>query len=553
VTDQADRVRPNRHADTAVDRLRADYDATPYACNSFPQSAPGQLAAVAYLFGVQPAEVPTARVLEIGCAGGGNIIPFAATHPRATVVGIDLSQVQIDQGRARARALGLDNLDLIAGDIARAELTALGQFDFIIAHGVYSWVPAEVQDALLAAVRRLLAPEGVAYLSYNVYPGWKPKEILRDAMLLASGTSVTPDEKVRSARRMVDFLGDVAPADGVLARVVAESKTFADSFGDSYLLHDELETFNAPCYFYEMVERAGEHGLAYLADARPEWMIADNYGAEVAEFVREQSAGVQVLIGQYLDFVANRTFRETLLVHAARAPQIDYRPDHHRCSRMHVAACLPPIDEPTRLDYSRQEYRDPDGATLFTNDPGFKAALDELTNQWPWTMSHQQLLDAVRARLISAGLSPSSTLPDHLGNLIAALIMQGQARFRLDPVWAEPADEPLQLDESVRRMVEVSRDGDGAASTFNLWHETVVLGPLDGHLLPLLDGTRDRGALLRDLLASAYEHPVERHGTSASDENDRREVAAEHVDAAAQALAHMKLAGLPRVAGHRPL
>jgi hypothetical protein len=123
----------------------------------------------------------------------------------------------------------------------------------------------------------------------------------------------------------------------------------------------------------------------------------------------------------------------------------------------------------------------------------------------------------------------------------------------LDPVWAEPADEPLQLDESVRRMVEVSRDGDGAASTFNLWHETLVLGPLDGHLLPLLDGTRDRGALLRDLLASAYEHPVERRGTSASDENDRREVVAEHIEAVAQALAHMKLAGLPRVAGHRPL
>jgi SAM-dependent methyltransferase len=115
-------------------------------------------------------------------------------------VGIDLSQVQVDHGRARALALDIDNLELLASDIARIELDALGQFDFVIAHGVYSWVPPEVQEALLSALRRSLAPEGVAYMSYNVYPGWKAKEIVRDAMLLASGDSATSDEKVREAR-----------------------------------------------------------------------------------------------------------------------------------------------------------------------------------------------------------------------------------------------------------------------------------------------------------------------------------------------------------------
>jgi len=238
--------------DDAIDRLRADYDTTPYTSNSFPQSAPGHLAAIAHLFGLETPEVSTARVLEIGCAAGGNLIPFAAAHPQAHVVGIDLSQVQVDQGSTRAQALGLNNLQLLAGDIARTDLEALGQFDFIIAHGVFSWVPAEVQEALLSTFRRLLAPEGVAYMSYNVYPGWKAKEIVRDAMLLASGDSVTPEEKVREARRMADFLEEVAPVDGVLARVLAMSRAHALGFGDSYLLHDELEAFNAPCYFYEI-------------------------------------------------------------------------------------------------------------------------------------------------------------------------------------------------------------------------------------------------------------------------------------------------------------
>jgi SAM-dependent methyltransferase len=270
--------------DDAIDQLRADYDTTPYTSNSFPQSAPGHLAAIAHLFGLEVPDVSTARVLEIGCAAGGNLIPFAAAHPAARVVGIDLSQVQVDHGRARAQALDIDNLELLASDIARIELDALGQFDFVIAHGVYSWVPPEVQEALLSALRRSLAPEGVAYMSYNVYPGWKAKEIVRDAMLLASGDSATPDEKVREARRMADFLVEVASADGVLASALATSRAHALGFGDSYLLHDELETFNAPCYFYEMLGRASAHGLTLLAEAHLETMIPGNFGPKVAEF-----------------------------------------------------------------------------------------------------------------------------------------------------------------------------------------------------------------------------------------------------------------------------
>src|SRR6478672_12244551 len=389
--------------DDAIGQLRADYDLTPYTSNSFPQSAPGHLAAIAHLFGLETPEVSTARVLEIGCAAGGNLIPFAAAHPQAHVVGIDLSQVQVDQGSTRAQALGLNNLQLLAGDIARMDLEALGQFDFIIAHGVFSWVPEEVQEALLSTFRRLLAPEGVAYMSYNVYPGWKAKEIVRDAMLLASGDSVTPEEKVREARRMADFLEEVAPVDGVLARVLAMSRAHALGFGDSYLLHDELETFNSPCYFYEMLGRASAHGLAFLAEARPEAMVPGNYGPKVADYLLEKCGGVQVLVEQYLDFVADRTFRETPLVHAERAQQIQYNPDPARLRRFHIAAWAPPVDGETRLDSSRQEFEQADGATLFTNDPGIKAALEALSARWPWTLSRDELVEAVHDRLVDAG------------------------------------------------------------------------------------------------------------------------------------------------------
>ncbi len=381
------------HGADAVDRLRADYDATPYTSDAFPQSAPGQLAAIAHVFGLDVPAVSRARVLEIGCAAGGNIIPFAAAHPEALAVGIDLSQVQIDLGRERAQALGLDNLEFVAGDIARTNLT--GAFDYIVAHGVYSWVPPDVQEALLAAIGRLLAPNGVAYLSYNTYPGWKAKEVMRDAMLLASGASTSPADKVRDARGMVDFLSEVAPADGVLTRVLAEFKARDEGFGIPTCSRRTRDVQRA-VLLLRNGGRAGAHGLAFLAEARPETMFPSNQGPKVAEHLLEKCGGVQVLVEQYLDFVVNRMFRESLFVHAQRATQIRYDLDANRWRRMHFAAWTPPVDGPTRLDHSRQEYEVADGATLFTNDPGLKATLETLNEQWPWTLSRDELVEAAR-------------------------------------------------------------------------------------------------------------------------------------------------------------
>lgn len=535
-------MRSEHDAEDAVDRLGADYDAAPYDSHAFPQSAPGQLAAIAYLFGLDTPEVSRARVLEIGCASGGNLIPLAAQHPEAHAVGIDLSPVHIDEGRRRAEALGLGNLELLQGDIARIDHAALGQFDFIISHGVYSWVPENVQDAILAAFHGLLAPEGVGYLSYNVYPGWKAKEIVRDAMLLRGGGRGTPDERVGYARGMIDFLQEVAPPDSVLARALADYKAVAAKSKDYYLLHEELETFNAPCYFLELLERAGDHDLAYLAEAAPATMFAVNYGEKVAEPLLKECGHSQVLLEQYLDFVINRTFRQTLLVHAERAPQIRYQLDRSRYHRLHFAAWVPPVEGNTRLDDSQQEYGEAGSATLTTQNPVVKAALEVLNARWPSTLPRQELLDATKVRLAAAGIEAPADAGQPIDDLLDFLIVRGQARYRLHPVLAQIASTPSRLDESVRRMADLTR-GDADASTFNLWHETLLLSPLDRYLLPLLDGTRDREALIDELTALACEVHIrfERDGEIVTDEAQIRVAAAEQVDAVPQRLAAMKL------------
>lgn len=156
------------------------YDLLPYEPRPYPDTQPGQLSALAVLHGLEPAEVTNGRVLELGCASGGNIVPLAARFPGASFVGIDLSARHVAEGQACIRELGLTNIELRQGDIATCDIPA-GVFDTIICHGVYSWVPRVVQEAILHIVATHLAPTGFAYVSYNTYPGWHLRQVVRDA------------------------------------------------------------------------------------------------------------------------------------------------------------------------------------------------------------------------------------------------------------------------------------------------------------------------------------------------------------------------------------
>ncbi|OYN80389.1 class I SAM-dependent methyltransferase [Mycolicibacterium sphagni] len=522
-----------------VDQIRGAYDATPYSADSIPQSAPGQLAAVSQLFGLQAPPLARARVLEIGCGAAGNLIPFAAAHPEAQVLGIDLSEVAVAQGRRLVEAAGIENVKLIAGDIASVDVTALGRFDYIIAHGVYSWVPETVQDAILALISATLTPAGVAYLSYNVYPGWKSKEIVRDAMLFAARDSGSAERQVIDARGMVDFLEEVAPPATPLARAVAEFRERDNGFEDSYLVHDELAGINSPCYFTDMLQRAGAHGLAFLAEAQPELMFPANYGEKVAEHVARHCGGSQLLIEQYLDFAVDRAFRQTLFVHAERASGIRYTLDSRSFESMHFATEMPVVDGPTRLDGSAQMYQLSSGTTVAIDDPAVKIACEALTAQSPWTLSRTQLVNVV-----SSDLGSSDRIDERIDQLLEFLVVNGQARVRTDAVSPDPMTEPLKVNESLRRVAEFTLREGGDTYTFNLWHETVELGSLDAHGLKLLDGTRDSVALVEDLLRLARDGRLQIElddGQALTDEAVLRDVFAQYVDALPDRLEEMKL------------
>ena len=117
--------------DSLTSELTTYYDTVPYDSHPFPQSAMEHLEALAFLFGLDVPSPATARVLELGCAAGGNLIPFAARHPEASAIGVDLSPVQVAQGMAAIGRAGLSNIELKAFNLADID-ASFGQFDYIV-------------------------------------------------------------------------------------------------------------------------------------------------------------------------------------------------------------------------------------------------------------------------------------------------------------------------------------------------------------------------------------------------------------------------------------
>jgi len=247
------------------------YDELPYSNFPFPASHPNRLVTRAAMAGLKAPAAATCRLLDVGCGRGGNLIPMGLELPDAEFVGIDLSRRQVEEGQRVIETLGLANLRIEQADLCDPP-TDLGDFDFVIAHGVYSWMPKVARDALLDLIRQRLRRRGVAYVSYNVLPGWRLRTISRELMLYHTRNLTAPLDRVKQGRRILSFMAEQVPDSLPEYReVIASDSRIIENApgGDSYAYHEFLEEENSPLYFWQFVEHAAEHGLAYLTESDP--------------------------------------------------------------------------------------------------------------------------------------------------------------------------------------------------------------------------------------------------------------------------------------------
>jgi SAM-dependent methyltransferase len=466
--------------------LRQSYDEFPYLSFPFPQSHPDRLATIGWLFGMEPARVESCRVLEVGCASGGNLLPMAASLPGSQFVGVDFSPVQIDRGVADAKALGLTNVELLAMDIMDFS-EAHGEFDYIIAHGVYSWVPNAVQERLLAICARQLRPAGIAYVSYNTLPGWRMRSVVRDAMTYHTRGLAEPAQRVAQARAVLEFLAESVKGDtsayGVALRTEAEH---VRKQADYYILHDHLEEVNEPLYFHQFIERAARHGLGYLGEANFGTMLGSGFSQQVNETLARVAPDV-LKREQFIDFLRARNFRETLLVH--RNVQLTRKISPQSVMALRVASRANPVrPEPDLQSNAIEEFKSPEGAVQTPNRLS-KAALVTLAERWPVSMGFNELDAVARVR---AGLPGASTL-EQRGRLASEILQCYAAgvlelHYAKSPFVVELGERPVG---SALARLQASRGN--PATTLRHEHGTFSGDTL--RLFLLLDGTRTRSEI----------------------------------------------------------
>ena len=313
---------------TTDDMQQTIYKELGYKSYPFPFTTPAYLEAYGTLVGLNTPPAKTARVLELGATYGGNIISQAVHNPEATFVGIELSQDQVEKGNKIISDAKLDNVSLIQGDIMNFDET-LGTFDYIIAHGFYSWISDEMKDKLLDIISNHLADNGIAYVSYNTYPGWHTMEEVRQLMLFANRDhdELTHKEKVLRGKTVGSLVGSqILNYDNLKER----NSKFLGALrsvmqkDDYYVGHDHLEPHNDPCYFYQFNDHLKAHNLTYVCDADLTLSMVRTYDESIADKLEKLAPNSQADQEQYLDFMLDTTFRKSIICKERAAKDINY-------------------------------------------------------------------------------------------------------------------------------------------------------------------------------------------------------------------------------------
>jgi methyltransferase-like protein/protein-L-isoaspartate O-methyltransferase len=452
------------------------YDAVPYPGFAYPNMHPDSLAAMAILHGLFPAPVDHCRVLEVACGEGANLIPMAYAIPGSEFIGFDMARQPIERGQVRIRQLGLTNVRIFQGDLLKVG-NELGMFDYLIAHGLYSWAPVPVRDRLLGLCRELLAPEGIAVISYNALPGGYARQIAREVMLAGVGSIKDVGEKVETGIRFLRDVLETRPQNDPFRSLLEEHVNSMKKRSPEAVFHDELSEVNAPVLFSDFVEHARTHNLQYLSEVVLPPPPDPWYRADLRTAIEAVGDGGVIAQEQVLDFMRMRKYRETLLCHSEREVQRSFSGDAF--SRLFFAS--PAVPEPCEAGTSRS-FVLPEGIRMETAHAGTIALMDQLTAAWPRALSWSEIEPMVPAEFSLDGSG------------IAILTRLAISRMIDLHAWRAPV--AAKLSAMPRASASALRDARGGMRATTLLHTTVLLDdPVVRSLLLHLDGTRDRAAL----------------------------------------------------------
>ena len=294
-----------------ADPIHELYEHHTYPPMSHPVADPAVSAVAARLAGLPVPHPRGARILEIGCCSGHHLLPLALRWPESTLTGIDLAASSIREARERAATAGLANVDFQVADLLDFE-PRNGPFDYIIAHGFFSWVPAPVKTALLEFCRRHLSAHGIATVSFNLEAGWRLRfPVIAKVLAIRQAGGGGLIESLQILRTVADE-GEVAIIDDMLAK------------GPAILAFDDFGPVNDAWPLDRFAQAAAAAGLRWLGESDPTANRPPGLSAEVFQALASQALD-PLDFQMALDEAAGRTFRSGLLCRddaavAARVP-----------------------------------------------------------------------------------------------------------------------------------------------------------------------------------------------------------------------------------------
>ena len=455
--------------------VQKSYDEAPYKSKTFYYTQPGRQQMILKLLGFKTPNLEKSRVLEIGCSFGGNIIPFALENPKAEVIGIDLSSVQIEEGNRIIESLGLENIRLIHQNVLEFD-KKLGKFDYIICHGVFSWVNKEVQKGILNVIKNHLSENGSAIISYNTYPGWKNLEVVRDVMLFrdemlkSRGEPINESNAVRYGRGAIEFLSQFS----ILNEKIKEGIKGIEDKDDYYILHEYLEDTNQPTYLYDFNKMLLEHGLIHVVDSDL-MKTFPNISNEIEEKLVAECGNDNIAKEQYYDFLLDRQFRISIITHEANKEKINISKDVR-------------IVDLKEIDIRGKYEKNKDGFYTIENneikDEEVTTILDILSENYPNTMT----IDELEKKVIERRKTETNNVYAN-----AVYLMYGKLVEAYSRKLTVKKEEKIKLNPKYKNYLEYFITNPNPVIALASFEGTInydTINPIMLSIITLFDGTR---------------------------------------------------------------
>lgn len=359
---------------------------------------PAMLDYVALLNGVAPPARPAGqfRFCDLGCGFGMTALTLAAANPAAQVYGIDFMPEHIDVSRQLAERAGINNAFFHQLSFAQALAEDFEPFDYIVAHGVYTWVNAEVRAEVTAFIQRYLKPGGLAYISYNAMPG---KAAILPVQKLVS--EVGAKAQGSAAQRVLSAFGSVSSLQQLGARAVADNNAVAALMASipeedaRYLAHEYLHPAWEPRYSIDVAREMAVAGTEFIGSATlfandDRFLLNPEQQAYVNSF---DNINERELIKDYLLDVP---FRRDVF---ARAPQrLDASELERRFGKLMLMLTVSPdaIDYTARVAFIEASFDSPVARSIIKVLAGGVKSINQLLSSWSlMSASVQEVRDVV--------------------------------------------------------------------------------------------------------------------------------------------------------------